>query len=162
MKIKVRSSKFDRKVRKVWEVDLVTQSSSLIIVRGNFASDVEHPGLGKILRDTISTEYYWTDRWYNVFRFQEPSGKFRNYYCNIQMPASFDGKVIDYVDLDIDLVAGPDMSYRVLDCEEFLGNSKKYSYPDDVIQNAKTALGEMVLMIQTRQFPFLEPTLALN
>ncbi|MGH9917159.1 MAG: DUF402 domain-containing protein, partial [Pyrinomonadaceae bacterium] len=102
------------------------------------------------------TEYYWTDHWYNVFRFQEPSGELRNYYCNVQMPASFDGKVVDYVDLDIDLIVDSDMSYRVVDREDFLQNSKIYNYPDSVIRNAENALDELISMVQTRQFPFIE------
>ena len=36
-----------------------------------FDEEIEHELLGTISSGTISTEYYWLDRWYNVFRFSD-------------------------------------------------------------------------------------------
>jgi len=38
------------------------------------------------------------------FSVREPDGSPKAIYSNIAMPATFDGSVIDYVDLDIDVI----------------------------------------------------------
>ena len=62
---------------------------------GVFDLEVEHPDLGIIRRGTVSYEYYWLDQWYNVFRFENPDGPLRNYYCNVNMPPVFANNVLD-------------------------------------------------------------------
>ena len=45
-------------------------------------------------------------------------------------------RVINYVDLDIDVIVWPDGRIEVLDLEEFEENSRVYSYPLNVIETA--------------------------
>jgi protein associated with RNAse G/E len=99
-------------------------------------------------------EYYWLDRWYNVFRFAQPDARLRNYYCNVNKPATLEGDVLSYVDLDIDILVQPDFSYKVLDIDEFEKNSELYDYSIEVRQNARLAVSQLVTMIETRAFPF--------
>jgi len=61
---------------------------------------------------------------------------------------------LDYIDLDIDVLVWKDYSYQILDVEEFEYNSLKYNYSEDVIKNAGKSLGELIQMINNRQFPF--------
>src|SRR5207248_3333985 len=98
--ITVNSRNFDGTLRRSWSARLIKQDGSLIEMIGEFETGVAHPDLGVIDRGTISYEYYWLDRWYNVFRFHEPHGEFRNYYCNINLPPTFENGILDYVDLD--------------------------------------------------------------
>src|SRR5688572_29897422 len=98
--ITVNSQKYDLIVRKSWTCRLIERAGSLLVLIGEFDSDVSHAGLGSIARGTISEEFYWLDRWYNVFRFSEPDGSLRNFYCNITMPPAFENDILDYVDLD--------------------------------------------------------------
>src|SRR5437773_623966 len=100
--ITVISRNYDLSIRRKWKGRLIRHSLPLIELVGEFDRDVAHPELGIISRGTLSYEYYWLDRWYNVFRFDKPCGELRSYYCNINMPPKFEGDVIDYVDLDID------------------------------------------------------------
>jgi protein associated with RNAse G/E len=121
-----------------------------------FDEKIEHDLLGTISSGTISTEYYWLDRWYNVFRFSDAERKLQNFYCNINQPPAFDGQVLSYVDLDIDVLVAPDLTFKILDVEDFEENAKRYGYPDDVQQNARRALTELIEMIEARAFPFNE------
>ena len=130
------------------------QEGSLIVLDGKFEVDVNHDQLGFIASGTHSLEYYWLDRWYNIFRFGQPDGSVRNFYCNVNVPPAFDGSVLKYADLDLDILVNPDFSYRILDVDDFERNSKDYSYPADVQANARQALAELVSMIETRAFPF--------
>ncbi len=119
-----------------------------------FSEDIEHDILGKVASGTLSTEYYWLDRWYNVFRFSDREKKFRNFYCNVAMPPSLDGGVLTYVDLDIDVLVKPDSSYRVLDLDDFEENASRYGYSPEVQEKAHAALAEVIRLIETRSFPF--------
>ena len=130
------------------------REETLLILDARFAEEIQHELLGTIAVGTTSVEYYWLDRWYNVFRFSDPSGALQSFYCNINVPPTFDGQLLSYVDLDTDILVQPDLSYRVLDLEEFEENATRYGYSNEVRQNAERALAELIGLIETRQFPF--------
>jgi protein associated with RNAse G/E len=150
----IKSRKFDGSVRRSWKCDLTDRDGSLLVFLGIFDLEVNHSDLGIIRRGTVSYEYYWLDRWYNVFRFHEPDGSLRNFYCNINMPPVFEDGVLDYVDLDIDVLVWPSSEYKILDLEEFEDNSEKFQYPDHLKDSAQSALKELLQLIETKQFPF--------
>ncbi len=125
---------------------------------GVFDKQIEHSQLGVIQAGTLSYEYYWFDRWYNVFRFHEPDGALRNYYCNINMPPKFTGGVLSYVDLDIDVFVSKNFEAAVWDMDEFNENAARYKYPDDIITTAQETLGQVLHLIEGRAFPFYEDT----
>ncbi|HZH89968.1 MAG TPA: DUF402 domain-containing protein [Pyrinomonadaceae bacterium] len=152
--VRVRALKFDGKMHREWRARLVSQENSLICVEGVFEEEIRHPQLGIIAPGTLSAEYYWTDRWYSVFRFREPSGELRNYYCNINLPAEFDGSVLTFVDLDIDVLVAPDFSRRILDEDEFAANAARYQYPALVRDTVPRALADLIRVIERRDFPF--------
>lgn len=150
----INSRKFDQKIRRSWTCELVERSDSLLVFLGEFDEDITHPGLGEIKRGTISYEYYWLDRWYNVFRFHEPDGSFRNYYCNINMPPTFENGVLDYVDLDIDVLVWEDAVYEVVDRADFETNAAKYGYPDPIREKVEATLSHLIEQIEGKCFPF--------
>jgi protein associated with RNAse G/E len=152
--VRVDSLKFDGRVHRSWPARLVRQDNSLVVVEGVFETEVRHPLLGRIAAGTISTEHFWTDRWYSVLRFREPAGQLRNYYCNVNRPAVFDGRVLSFVDLDIDVLVAPDFSYTVLDEDEFEANAAQFCYDDALRGRVRESLSELILLVETRGFPF--------
>jgi protein associated with RNAse G/E len=152
----VRVDKYDREEHRRWRAHLVEQTGPLLVLDAVFHEDIEHDILGKVASGTLSTEYYWLDRWYNVFHFSDRDGKFQNFYCNVTMPPSFDAGVLTYVDLDIDVLVKPDFSYRVLDLDDFEENASRYGYSAEVQEKAHAALAELIRLIETRSFPFDE------
>lgn len=152
--ITVSSRNYDGSLRRSWTARLIRKEKALIEMVGEFDFDVDHPDLGIIRRGTVSHEYYWLDRWYNVFRFHDASGQFRNFYCNINLPPIFQDFALDYVDLDIDLLVDSSGSITVLDEAEFEENVKLFKIPADVCDNAKRAVDQLALSIERRIFPF--------
>jgi protein associated with RNAse G/E len=152
--VRVCARKFDGRLHREWQANLLAQVDSLICVEGVFEEEIRHPQLGNIAPGTLSTEYYWTDRWYSIFRFREPTGELRNYYCNINLPAEFDGGVLTFVDLDIDLLVAPDFSRRILDEDEFAANAARYRYPAEVLDTVPRALAELLRIVERRDYPF--------
>ena len=152
--ITVRVLKYDGAEYRRWNATLSRRTGSLIVLDAAFADDVQHDLLGNISCGTRTIEYYWLDRWYNVFRFLESDGTTKLFYCNINMPPALRGGVLSYIDLDIDILVQPDFSYQVLDLEEFAANALNYGYSEEVKSQARAAIDEVVSMIETRQFPF--------
>jgi len=152
--ITVQARKYDNRIHRQWQAQLVTQDDSLIVVEGVFAEEIKHSLLGTIAPGTLSTEYYWTDRWFSVFRFREPTGELRNYYCNINQPAEFDGNILSFIDLDIDVLVAPDFSYRIVDEDEFMAHAERYNYPAALRAQVPCALANLIEIIKGREFPF--------
>ena len=144
--IVVRVYKYDGREHRTWRARLAEQVGPLIVLDAVFAEEVEHDLLGRIESGTISKEFYWLDRWYNVFRFSD------KFYCNVTEPPAFDGSILTYVDLDIDILVEQDFSYRILDLEDF----ESYPYPAEVKQQARQALAELISLVEARSFPFNE------
>jgi len=155
-KIVVSVLKYDGLEHRRWRARVAKIEGPLLVLDAVFEEEINHDLLGTIALGTVSTEYYWLDRWYNVFRFSDKSGKLKNFYCNVNQPPSFDGSVLSYIDLDIDVLVAPDLTYKILDLDDFEANARAYAYPEDVQANAHGALKDLTELIEARAFPFNE------
>ena len=156
--ITVNSLSFDGTIRKSWKCELLDRRGSLLIALGEFDADVEHPDLGLIKKGTLSYELFWLDRWYNIFRFHEPSGELRNFYSNICMPPKFDGRMIEYVDLDVDVLISPEFDVSILDLDDFEASAVQYGYDADLRAKVEAALNEVLELFENRDIPELFAT----
>ena len=152
----INSRKYDLSLRKSWSANLVRRNELYLVLEGVFDSDVEHPDLGTIAKNTRSVETFFYDRWYNYFAFYEPTGELRNYYINISAPPLVSDSSIDYIDLDIDVIVWPDGKVEVLDQDEFEENSVRYAYPEEVVALVTSLSSE----ISTNPEKFLSPIIA--
>lgn len=148
--------KYDGGEHRRWPARITKRDGPLLVLDAIFDEEIEHDFLGTISAGTISTEYYWLDRWYNVFRFSDSGGNLKKFYCNVNVPPRFNGNVLTYIDLDIDVVVEPDLTYKILDEDDFEQNAKRYPYPEEVQANARRALAELTDLIESRSFPFNE------
>lgn len=152
--ITINSRKFDGKIDKSWQAELIEESNEILAFVGTFDQEIIHSHLGVIRRGTISFEYYWKNKSFNIFRFHEPEGNLRNFYCNINLPPKFENNTLDYIDLDIDILVWKDMHYKLLDLDDFLDNSSKYNYSPETHLAVMTGMCEAFELIHTRSFPF--------
>lgn len=153
-RITVTVLKYDGSEYRRWEATLAKRDESLIVLDAEFADEVQHGLLGNISRGTRTIEYYWLNRWYNIFRFLESDGATKLYYCNVNMQPQISRGILSYIDLDLDILVQPDFSYQVLDLDEFEANAVRYGYTEQVKRQAHQALAELISMIEARQFPF--------
>ena len=61
--IVVRSCKHDGRVHRTWPARVARREGSLVVLDAFFAEEIRHTLLGTIEAGTISTEFFWTDRW---------------------------------------------------------------------------------------------------
>ncbi len=126
----------------------------MLVFLGVFEVEIRHPFLGVIRPGTVSYEFYWLNGWFNVFRFHEPDGTFRNFYCNLNMPPVYKNGVLDYVDLDLDVIVYKDFTYDILDIEDFKENAERFNYPPELKAKIRIQLNNLIGKIQNRLFPF--------
>lgn len=151
---KIVAQKYDLSVHKSWDCELIDETNDYYLFKGVFDKEINHSELGKILSGTVSFEYYYKSEFYNIFVFFEPTGEFRNFYCNINMPPVVENDVLTYIDLDIDILVCQDFSVRILDEKEFSENASEFSYPDSLLKKVKITLRTLLKKIETREFPF--------
>ena len=63
------------------------REGSLLVLNAEFDCDVRHHLLGDIHRGTRTIEYYWLDRWYNIFQFLNDENRRLSFTCNIKHAA---------------------------------------------------------------------------
>src|SRR5437763_17172670 len=154
--IVVRVLKYDGTQYRHWNARLARRDGPLMVLEAEFDIEVHHSQLGHIPLGTRTVEYYWLDKWYNVFRFLRDTGETRFWYCNINLPPTVEDSLMTYVDLDIDVLVQTDFSYQILDLDEFERHARIFSYPPEVQESTQNALTELILRIERRQFPFNE------
>lgn len=152
----VRVLKYDGTEHRHWNAQLARREGSLMVLDAQFDIAVHHSQLGHIPLGTRTVEYYWLDKWYNVFRFLRETGETRFWYCNINLPPIVEDASMTYVDLDIDVLVQTDFSYQILDLDEFEHHARIFSYPQEVQASAKNALAELIARVEGRHFPFDE------
>lgn len=150
----VRVFKHDGTEYRRWQANLRCREDPLLVFDAEFDVDVSHKLIGEIRRGTRTVEYYWLDRWYNIFRFLDSDGSTRLWYCNVNRPPQLESAILSYVDLDIDIMVRPDLSYQVMDMDEFEENARRYGYLEDEKRHAHSAVAELISLIEHGQFPF--------
>lgn len=150
----INSRKYNNVIRRSWKCELLEIKDSLYIFKGVFENEVNHSEIGVIGRNTVSIEYFWLDKWFNIFRFENPEGELMGYYCNINFPPTISENKVDFIDLDLDIFVESNFNFRILDEDEFQENRLKYNYTEKVVKKSVEAIDEVVKMIGNRVFPF--------
>jgi len=96
------------------------------------------------------TEYYYSDRWYNVFEIRDEANALKGWYCNVTRPACIDGDMVAWEDLALDLWVNPDGTLRVLDEDEF----QQLPISQREREQARDALTELRMLVHERGGPF--------
>ncbi|MEO7507719.1 MAG: DUF402 domain-containing protein [Pyrinomonadaceae bacterium] len=151
--ITVRSCKFDGSLHRSWKACLVSETDELVVLDGVFERDVRHEWLGLIERGTRSLEYFWTKRWYSLYRFFDTEGAVRIQYVNINLPPTLNGSELSFIDLDLDLLLHADGTHSILDEDEFQTNAQLYAYPAELCAGVRNTLNALVFEIKAGRFP---------
>lgn len=97
------------------------------------------------------TEWFYTDRWYNIFEIRTAAGILKGWYCNIAEPATITADTVACRDLLLDLWVLPEGHTRVLDEDEFAADT---ALDAATRAAAERALAELIERIHMRVAPF--------
>ena len=102
--VRVASTKYDGSPHYEFDAQLLAHEGSMLrLVVTEGTPFTGYRGEGAIR--TTFTALFWTDRDYNLFHNHRPMGRRRvTSYANVALPAEFDGDVLRWVDLDLDVI----------------------------------------------------------
>lgn len=96
------------------------------------------------------TEWYYSDRWYNIFEIVSSDGALKGWYCNVAAPADIEEDQLACRDLLLDLWVAPDGATDVLDEDEFAAEA----LDEETRRHALAGLAELQRLVAQREGPF--------
>jgi protein associated with RNAse G/E len=149
----VRKLAYDEHETWHWSGKLVERGDLVTIIDAVFNGGERDLGYMKLEKTDLYHEFYYAERWFNVFQVFRSDGLLKGWYCNICKPARLSGNEISFVDMVLDVFVYPDGRSLVLDEEEFKEKAEAvYSSEDSA--KARKAVAELLEMVRQREHPF--------
>ncbi len=147
------ATKYDGSVNYCWLAQLEYRRDRLIILYT--PAGTHYTGRREGVLKYPFRSYLWTDRWFNI----EQSYIFENglgvrHYVNVAMPATFDGQIVSFVDLDLDFELDNEWNLTLADEDEYAEHSARFNYPAHVRQGVDRAVKEVRQAVRSRAWPF--------
>jgi protein associated with RNAse G/E len=76
------------------------------------------------------------------------------YYCKISSPFIADDEALKYIDYDLDIKVFPDMTFILLDEDEYEKHRKEMNYPEVIDKILKSNVQTLISWIRQRKGPF--------
>ena len=144
--------KHDGNIHRTWDEAMLLEVNKDFMVFGNKKAKVSNSD-GKIWHTKEpAIIFYYKDKWYNIITQFKENGIY--YYCNIASPTIIEGKVIKYIDYDLDLRVFSDGSYKILDRSEYEYHKKKMNYSKEIDIIVNTELKNLIQLYEKREGPF--------
>ena len=99
--------------------EVLRRNQDAIVLRTSWDREPMDLGFVTLEPDDRWTEYFYSNRWYNIFEIHASNGRLKGWYCNITRPADITENEVAAEDLALDLWVAPDGSTQVLDADEF-------------------------------------------
>jgi len=131
--------------------EVIERSSHGIVIAALWRHAAKDLGYTRFEPGDRFIEYYYADRWYNIFDISSPGGTRKGWYCNIAEPASIYIDHIEQIDLLLDVWVNPDGKALVLDEDEFNADT---TLSDEQRNGARQGLGDLLELIAARKAPF--------
>lgn len=145
--------KLNAQGEEVWSYpgEVLHRSPNHIVLQALFDREEVRLPLLTLRRGDRFIEYYYRDRWYNVFEVHAvEDGHLRGWYCNITRPARFEDQAVYAEDLALDLVVTPNGQLQVLDEKDFAA----LTLSPEERRAALSALEELVAAASAQEAPF--------
>ena len=150
--IKIYSYKHNGKLHRTWQESLVLKASNTRVIGANDRTEVlESDGRIWVTREPAIC-FFYSKYWFNVIGMLREDGV--HYYCNISSPFVYDSGAIKYIDYDLDIKVFPDMTFTLLDEDEYALHSKQMNYPEVLDRILWKNVNHLKRLIQQRKGPF--------
>lgn len=125
--MQIQSYKHNGQLHRVWENSLVLKGTEMIVIGANDKTLVkESDGRTWTTREP-AISYFHSKYWFNIIGMLRTDGIY--YYCNISSPFIFDHEALKYIDYDLDVKVYPDMTWDLLDEDEYEEHKAVMNYP---------------------------------
>lgn len=144
--------KLDEHGREVWRYParMLARDESYVQLEAFFNRDDMDLGYTTFKRGDRFIEYFYSDRWYNIFAiYERDSAALKGWYCNVCRPAGLGEDGVRCEDLALDMWVSPAGDLTVLDEDEF----EALAISADDRDQALEALKELQALAERRALP---------
>nr|HET6904378.1 DUF402 domain-containing protein [Ktedonobacteraceae bacterium] len=134
-----------------YQGEILERLASGVIIQAYWSQAAKNLGYTTFEPGDRFIEYYYTNRWYNIFDIADANGVRKGRYCNVAEPAVLFDERIEQVDLLLDVWVNPHGAVRVLDEDEFAADTM---LTNEQRSGAKQGLQALLELIATRQDVF--------
>lgn len=151
-RLKIHCYKHNGKIHRTWGEAVVLESSKDYLICANNKTTVTESDGRSYKTKEPAILFFYKKQWFNVIGQLKPHGLY--YYCNLASPYVIDGKIIKYIDYDLDLRVFPDGGYRVLDKNEYNYHKRTMNYSNDIDLILKNELKYLIELKNKNNNPF--------
>ncbi|ENH95754.1 hypothetical protein J416_14352 [Gracilibacillus halophilus YIM-C55.5] len=150
--IQIQSYKHNGQLHRVWNTTTVLKGTSNKVIGANDKAIVtESDGRTWVTREPAIC-FFHTKYWFNIIGMIRESGIY--YYCNISSPFVYEDGAIKYIDYDLDVKVYPDMTYHLLDEDEYELHKKQMNYPKVLDKILWNNVNQLIHWVRQRKGPF--------
>ncbi|MFC4388835.1 DUF402 domain-containing protein [Gracilibacillus marinus] len=150
--IQIQSYKHNGQLHRVWDTTTVLKGSNNRVIGANDKTLVtESDGRTWITREPAIC-FFHVKYWFNVIGMLRDDGIY--YYCNISSPFVFEDGAVKYIDYDLDVKVFPDMTFTLLDEDEYELHKEQMNYPKVLDKILRNNLEHLIHWIRQRKGPF--------
>lgn len=131
--------------------EIVERLSHGVIISARWQHAAKDLGYTRFEPGDQFIEYYYTDRWFNIFDISTSGGTRKGWYCNIAEPASIYNDHIEQIDLLLDVWVNPEGNPLLLDEDEFEADT---TLSEEQRNGARQGLHDLLELIAARKAPF--------
>ena len=152
---------YHRPPRKVREYSGLLRgvTSSMLTIETRLTTSKPTTAFGKVIADNgyLAIWFIFKNRWYDIGKFYDLSGKWLGYYCDIIKPIpkllADKSRTVKLTDLYLDLWISARNESLILDEDEFEYAIQKRYLTLETAKQARDQLKMLVDMIRTQEFP---------
>ncbi len=155
--VTVRKLKFDGSIKSEWDGDLLESPASdwLVALHDAERHQKREPPSHRLQQPRYAIHYLNVARPLTIlFTFDESGAWSSEAKCDAAFPAVQRGTLVDFVDLDLDVIVHPDLTYYVRDQEVFAERSETMGYSPEARRAAHMGIGIALRLVRRRLFPF--------
>lgn len=150
--MQIQSYKHNGQIHRIWENSLVLKGTDTIVIGANDKTQVtESDGRTWITREP-AISYFHAQYWFNIIGMIRDDGIY--YYCNMSSPFAYDAEALKYIDYDLDVKVYPDMTYDLLDEDEYDEHKIQMNYPRVLDRILHNNVEYLLRCIRQRKGPF--------
>ncbi len=150
--IQIHSYKHNGSIHRVWQETMVLKGTKNIVIGANERTLViEADGRTWVTREP-SICYFHAEHWFNIICMLREDGVY--YYINMSSPFVYSDGRLKYIDYDLDVKVFPDMTYTILDEDEYEQHKKEMKYPEEMDGILDRNIEKLISWIKQRRVPF--------
>jgi hypothetical protein len=132
--------------------ELMSRGETWVCIRAIFQFNDRDLGYMTMNRGDVFTEWFYADRWYNVFRVEDgKTAALKGWYCNFTRPAKIGKDFVSADDLALDVFVHPiEKTLLVLDEDDY----EALHLPENEHQSVQNALDEIRRLASAGTVPF--------